>query len=119
MTRTPDFDELIGADLDRRSASASQRVHELLVAAGPPPELLAGPRAGPTLGDDARRRRPTRRRVALLAAAFVVPRLAFLGGYVAGNGGSRLASGHALKLAGTAGAARNRVAPGRDRGRGR
>jgi hypothetical protein len=35
---TPDFDELVGSDLDPGERERLERVHELLVAAGPPPD---------------------------------------------------------------------------------
>ncbi len=37
--RGPDFDELVGTDLEAGERKRLQRVHELLVEAGPPPEL--------------------------------------------------------------------------------
>ena len=71
MTRTPDFDELVGTDLDHEERERLERVHELLVTAGPPPELTPemerGPTLAMTLGGPSRRR--IERRVALLAAA--------------------------------------------------
>ena len=39
MSDTPDFRELVGEDLPRDEEERLRRVHELLVAAGPPPEL--------------------------------------------------------------------------------
>ena len=45
---TPDFDELVGNDLGSEERDRLRRAHELLVAAGPLPELppsLADPRA--------------------------------------------------------------------------
>jgi hypothetical protein len=38
---TPDFDELVGYDLPPAERSRLRRVHDLLVAAGPPPRLPA------------------------------------------------------------------------------
>ena len=104
MTRPPNFDDLVGADVDPAERERLRRAHDLLVIAGPPaelsPELEAGPTLAMTLG-----RRPTRRRVqqrgALLAAAVIVLALAFLGGFIAGNRGDGVASGRLLKLAGT------------------
>lgn len=72
MRRVPDFDDLIGGDVPAEERARLHRTHELLVEAGPPPEL------GPELDavpwpDDAlgpvwgRRRRPSR---LVLAAAF-------------------------------------------------
>jgi hypothetical protein len=104
MTRPPNFDELVDADLDPTERERLRRVHDLLVTAGPPPELTpefeAGPTLAMTLGRSTRRR--VQRRTALLAAAVVVLLLAFLGGYIAGNsGGNGLADGQLLKLKGT------------------
>ena len=105
MTRTPDFDELVGADLGRAERERLEHVHDLLLTAGPPPELTPelerGPTLAMTLGRPSRRR--VERRVALLAAAVLVLVLAFLGGYLAGHGsGGSLVGGHTLKLIGTA-----------------
>jgi hypothetical protein len=104
MTRTPDFEELVGADLSREERERLEHVHELLIVAGPPPELAPelerGPTLALTLGGPERRR--VGRRVALLAAAVMVLLLVFLGGYVTGNGsGSGPSGGHVLKLVGT------------------
>ncbi len=104
MTRPPDFDELIGADVARDERERLRRVHELLLEAGPPPEISPEIAYGPTLGTTLSRRGSgrVRRRVLLLAAAVLVLAIAFLGGYLAGNGGgSGLASGTVLKLSGT------------------
>lgn len=75
MRRGPDFDELIGRDVPDDERARLLRAHELLVQAGPPPEL--GPEMesvpwpdealGPVLGG---RRRPSGRRRVVLAAAF-------------------------------------------------
>lgn len=105
MTRTPDFDELVGTDLALEERERLEHVHNLLVIAGPPaelaPELEGGPTLAMTLGGP--RNRHVRRRVALLAAAIMVLLLVFLGGYVTGNkGGGGFSGGHTLKLVGTA-----------------
>ncbi len=104
MTRTPNFDELVGTDLDPEERERLERVHDLLVRAGPPaelaPELERGPTLAMTLGGP--RNRHVVRRMALLAAAIMVLLLVFLGGYVTGNhGGGGLSGGHTLKLVGT------------------
>ncbi len=104
MTRPPDFDELLGADVAHDERERLRRVHELLVEAGPPPEVSPEIAYGPTLGTTLSRRSSgrVRRRVLLFAAAVLVLAIAFLGGYLAGNGGgSELASGTVLKLSGT------------------
>jgi hypothetical protein len=92
MTREPDFRELVGEDLPAEEAERLRGVHELLLEAGPLPELppsLATPVA------DARERRapedqsvfqllPRRRIGAALALAAAIALVAFFGGYLAG-----------------------------------
>jgi hypothetical protein len=102
MTRKPDFDELVGFDVEQVERERLRRVHELLIEAGPPPELSPELEAGPTLAMTmGGREHHVRRRMMLLAAAIAVLGLAFVGGYLAGNHGGGLASGHTLRLAGT------------------
>jgi hypothetical protein len=101
---TPNFDELVegvsGAERERLA-----RVHDLLVAAGPPAELPPHLEAGPTLGMTlSRQPGRARRRVALIAAAAAVLVIAFVFGYLAGNRGGGIASGTTLRLSGTAAA---------------
>lgn len=103
MTRVPDFDDLVGLDLEPDERDRLQRVHTLLVAAGPPAELPPDLEAGPTLAltlSRKRRAKRTYRRAMLLAAAICILALAFLGGYVAANTGSS-SSWKTLSLAGT------------------
>jgi hypothetical protein len=87
--RTPDFDELIGSDVGEAERERLRAVHQLLLQAGPPAELSPEIEAGPTLAMTLRRtsRRPGRT-VMLLAAALAVCALAFLAGYISGNGKS-------------------------------
>jgi hypothetical protein len=75
---SPDFDELVGTDLEPGERERLERVHDLLVAAGPPPEAEHRARVVAL---------PRRRRGALLAiaAAFAVTVLA-LGGALAQGG---------------------------------
>jgi hypothetical protein len=103
MTRGPEFDDLVGADVEGEERERLHRVHELLLQAGPPaelsPEIAQGPTLAMTLGRDPRR---GNRRVLLIAAALAVTALVFLGGYITGNsGGNGLASGKTLQLHGT------------------
>ena len=84
--RPPDFHDLVGDDLRPRSSARLERVHDLLIEAGPPPELP------PSLAETPRPRR--RRRGAHRApppprgaASPSRPRsrcVAFLGGYLLG-----------------------------------
>jgi len=102
--RAPDFDELIGGEIDGAERERLRRMHELVLRAGPPPELSPQLEAGPTLGMTiGRRRRAPRRRLMLLAAAVAALVLAFVVGYVSGNGGgsTQSSSARVLKLAGT------------------
>jgi hypothetical protein len=75
----PDFDDLVGSDLEPAERARLERVHELLVAAGPPPEPVAAPVE----------LRPARRRGALvaLAAALAVTAFALGAALVDGSGG--------------------------------
>jgi hypothetical protein len=108
MTQTPSFDDLVGTDLPPEERERLERVHQLLIAAGPPAELTPEFERGPTLAMTLARssRRRGHRRVALLAAALVILALAFIAGFVAGNSGDGLTGSHTLKLQGT------RQAPG-------
>jgi hypothetical protein len=87
VNRPPDFDELFeGAepeDVDRL-----RRVHELLVEAGPPPELSPALASAPLPGE--RARKPWFRRRVVLAVAVLGAVLAatFGLGYLAGSAGS-------------------------------
>lgn len=104
---SPEFDELVGRDIESSERDRLRGIHDLLVQAGPPPELPphleAGPTLGMTLGRNRTRRRATRR-IALLAAALCVLAVVFLGGYITGNHGGTLASGRTIELHGTAAA---------------
>jgi len=85
---SPDFDELIGTDVDPEERERLLRAHRLMVAAGPPPELppsLAELRPPPPPDAEVipfwnRRRNAA---VALLAAA--VAAIAFGAGYLTGH----------------------------------
>ena len=79
----PDFDELVGTDLPPGERERLERVHELLVAAGPPPAPLEAPVV---------ELRPERRRGVLLAiaAALAVAAFALGAALVDGSGGRSL-----------------------------
>jgi hypothetical protein len=90
VTDTPDFRELVGEDLPEEERARLERVHDLLVAAGPPPELppsLAEPSSEPPgvvvpfL--------PRRRIGAAIGLAAAVGLAAFLGGFIAGRTGDQ------------------------------
>jgi hypothetical protein len=54
----PEFEEIVGADVEAAERARLARVHSLLVQAGPPPELSPGLESGPTLGMTLGRRPP-------------------------------------------------------------
>jgi hypothetical protein len=89
MTDTPDFRDLVGDDLTPEERERLERVHDLLVEAGPPPELP------PALIDPSRQldapvvQLPRRRIGAVIALAAALALAAFLGGYLAGQNGSQ------------------------------
>lgn len=86
----PSFDELMeGATPDDQARL--RRVHELLVAAGPPPELppnLAKPPLARVERPPVLTTLPRRRFGAMLTAAAGIAAAAFLVGYLVNNGGS-------------------------------
>ena len=89
---SPDFDELVGTDLEPDERARLERVHELLLAAGPPPELAP---AAPVV----RLERTRRWALLAIAAAFAVTVVA-LGGALAQRGGGELV----IAMTGTAAA---------------
>lgn len=76
----PDFDDLVGGDLDAAERQRLERVHELLVAAGPPPEYV---QPQPVELRPRRRWGP----VLALAAALAVTALALGAAFVDGSDG--------------------------------
>jgi hypothetical protein len=109
VSRKPDFDELIDADTPDGERQRLQHVHDLLVQAGPPPELTPKLRNAPTFGviPLQLKRRVVKRRALVLLAAAVSIAAVFAAGYGVGNlGGSKSTSApiQHLVLHGTAGA---------------
>jgi len=90
LTREPDFNELVGDDVPVAETDRLRRAHDLLLAAGPLPELPPG-LAEPNVGERRTRRDenvyqllPRRRTGAALALAAAIALIAFLGGYLSG-----------------------------------
>lgn len=80
--RPPDFDDLVGDELDASERKRLERVHELLIAAGPPPDLstdLDAPPRAASVHPLPRRRL----RLVAIAAAFGV--FVFATGFLASN----------------------------------
>ena len=94
MNREPTLDELIGADATGAERQRLQHVHELLLEAGPPPELSPeleqGPKLKMTTGK--KRRGVVKQRAMVLLAAAIVVFMIFIGGYVARNPGGKSAT---------------------------
>jgi hypothetical protein len=78
----PDFDDLVGTDLDPSERERLERVHELLVAAGPPPDFV------PDVSAEVVELRPKRRRAALVAIAAALAVALFALGAAAVRDGS-------------------------------
>ena len=95
--RGPDFDELVGTDLEAGERQRLLRVHELLVEAGPPPELQS--RVVTPL-------HPHRRRGALVAIAAALAVAAFAVGVVVGDRSDPGSADFVVALSGTSAAAR-------------
>jgi Anti-sigma-K factor rskA len=87
MSDKPDFRDLVGDDLTPEESERLRRVHDLLVEAGPPPELP------PRLQEPVQPEKPRdnvsylpRRRVGLLLGiAAAIALTAFLGGFISGQ----------------------------------
>lgn len=106
----PDFDDLIAADVPSEERARLYRTHELLVQAGPPPELSPELDAVPWPDDSlqplfGRRRKRGGRRPLLLAAALAT---AIVAGFLLGqattstDSGTSLNARQTVKLNGTA-----------------
>ena len=87
MSDKPDFRELVGEDLPREEEERLRHVHDLLVAAGPPPELP--PHLQEPVDPDQKRDNvsylPRRRAGLMLGIAAAIALVAFLGGFVSGR----------------------------------
>ncbi len=101
MTREPDFNEMVGDDLSTEERARLERVHELLVTAGPPPELTPALAEPDTAEPETPVMLPRRRTGALLALAATIALLAFLGGFLAGQRGERFSAVRAIPMHGT------------------
>jgi hypothetical protein len=101
VTREPDFRELVGDDLSPEERTRLERVHELLLEAGPPPELTPALAQPDTAEPEMPVQLPRRRAGALLALAAAIALLAFLGGFLAGQRGESFSTVRSLPMHGT------------------
>jgi Anti-sigma-K factor rskA, C-terminal len=86
MSDRPDFRDLVGDDLTPEESERLRRVHDLLVAAGPPPELP--PQLQKPVDLEKRDNvsfLPRRRTGLLLGIAAAIALTAFLGGFISGQ----------------------------------
>jgi hypothetical protein len=100
LTREPNFDELIGTEATGAERERLLHAHELLVQAGPPPELPPSLQKTPSFGVFSlqQRRVVKRRALVLLAAALSVAVVFFAGYAVRGSGNSAKASNPVVSL---------------------
>lgn len=92
MTHEPDFDELVGTETTGAERERLRHAHELLLQAGPPPELPPSLQQAPSLGKSGvpslQQRRVVKRRTLVLLAAALSVIAVFFAGYAARGGGS-------------------------------
>lgn len=109
MTGIPDFDDLVGDELGDAERERLRRVHDLLVTAGPPPELSPELAAGPNPFVTRRRAQEQRgwlrNRTSLLAAAALIAIAAFVAGSHSRSGGGGFVAIRTVSLQPTAAAA--------------
>jgi len=111
LTREPDFNEFVGEDVPAEERERLRRAHDLLLAAGPMPELPPGLEE-PSLGDRPARLEenvyqllPSRRTGAALALAAAIALIAFVGGYTAGFRHDGFATQYSVPMHGASGLA--------------
>jgi hypothetical protein len=101
--KPPDFRELVGEDLPEEERARLERVHDLLVAAGPPPELPPSLAEPTTEGPGAVVPFLPRRRIgAAIGLAAAVGLVAFVGGFIAGRTGDQFTKTFEVPMRGTA-----------------
>jgi hypothetical protein len=104
MTDKPDLRELVGEDLSPEERARLERVHDLLVTAGPPPELppqLVEPDLEPR-DRSAVSFLPRRRAGLMLGLAAAIALIAFLGGFIAGRAKDTFSTAFDVPMHGTA-----------------
>jgi hypothetical protein len=98
--RPPDFDDLVGGELEPSERARLLRVHDLLIEAGPPPDLPSTASVSPSAGKVRALRRPLRARVLALAATLGV--VAFVLGFLVNGWASGPGTFEVLSMSGTA-----------------
>ena len=98
----PDFDELVGSDVDALERERLRRVHDALLAAGPPPELAGRLTTPPRVGDRVVPFAPRRRRVILVGLAAALALALFAGGVAVGDHRASTGPVEVVSMTGTA-----------------
>jgi hypothetical protein len=109
LTREPDLNELVGEDLAPPEKARLRRVHDLLLAAGAPPELTPGLEYAPTPGQAAPARvegLPARHRGRVLTLALGLAAAMLVVGYVFGARNGGFSTDFSVRMAATAAAPR-------------
>jgi hypothetical protein len=106
MRHVPDFDDLVGSDVPAEERARLLRAHELLVQAGPPPELSPGQETVPwpdeAVNPHARTRRAGRRRPLVLAAGIATAAvLGFVLGQATNSNPTSISAVRVVNLSGT------------------
>ncbi len=104
MRHVPDFDDLVGRDVPADERERLRRAHELLVQAGPPPELSPELDTVPWPNDSfgRSRRQPARRRPLLVAAVIAsAVLLGFVLGQATSSGTTSIDTQRVVSLRGT------------------
>jgi hypothetical protein len=100
LTHEPNFDELIGTEATGAERERLHHAHELLVQAGPPPELPPSLQKAPNFGVfSLHQRRVVKRRALVLLAAALSVAVVFFAGYAVRGGGSAKTSHPVVSLA--------------------
>jgi hypothetical protein len=96
---SPDFDDLVGTEATGAERDRLRRAHELLLEAGPPPELTPRLETAPDVAARVTRlrRRTAKRRTMLLIAAALSIIAVFAAGYATADHRAVNASGKAVK----------------------
>lgn len=106
MTRIPDFDELVDAEIPANERDRLRRAHDLLVQAGPPPELSPDLEAVPWPEEAISPKKPRRawfQRPVVLAAGFATALVIglLLGQATSSNDHTSINAVRTVQLAGT------------------
>jgi hypothetical protein len=100
LTHEPNFDELIGTEATGTERERLRHAHELLVQAGPPPELPPSLQKAPSFGVfSLQQRRVVKRRALVLLAAALSVAVVFFAGYAVRGGSSAKGSHPVVSLA--------------------